>query len=216
MAQDKNTPQDPDLDSAYALETPADNLALYGTWAETYDADFVQGTAFRLPGLVADAYVTLGGTWPCLDVGCGTGAVARALPKGAVVDGLDLSPHMLAVAKRTGEYRALIEANLKHPLPLPDASYNGLLSSGTFTHGHVGPEALDHLIRVLAKGAVAAISIRDQVWDTQNFARAFDGFVASGAISPPRRTAQRIYQSHNTAPPGHGDDMAFITTFRRM
>ena len=32
---------EPDLDSAYALETPDDNRQLYRAWAESYDADFV-------------------------------------------------------------------------------------------------------------------------------------------------------------------------------
>ena len=39
---------EPDLDSAYALETPEDNLALYKTWAESYDADFVDGAEYRI------------------------------------------------------------------------------------------------------------------------------------------------------------------------
>ena len=30
------------LDDAYALKTPADNVALYRHWAETYDVEFAQ------------------------------------------------------------------------------------------------------------------------------------------------------------------------------
>ena len=48
---------DPDLDSAYALETPEDNLALYKTWAESYDADFVDGAEYRLPDLVVRRFL---------------------------------------------------------------------------------------------------------------------------------------------------------------
>jgi len=205
----------PDLKSAYALETPEDNLRLYRAWAETYDADFVVGTGFRLPRLVTEVYAQMGGNWPCLDVGCGTGAVARALPDDAIVDGLDLSPDMLKVSARLGRYRQLIEANLKDQLPLADGSYQGLLSSGTFTLGHVGAEALCELIRILAPGALAVISVRDAVWDSQNFDLAFDQLVSMQKITPPERRPERIYQSEDTAPNGHGSDIAFITTFRR-
>ncbi len=216
MAHNTNTDKDPDLDNAYALQSPDDNLALYRTWAETYDADFVEGTAYRLPELIANAYGEQGCTWPCLDVGCGTGAAAHMLPGDAVIDGLDLSPDMLAVAKRTGRYRNLIEANLKELLPLDDASFAGLISSGTFTHGHVGAEALDELIRILAPGAVAAISIRDTVWDSQNFASTFARLQSAEKITPAIRTAERIYRSGETAPEGHAEDVAYITTFQRL
>ena len=152
---------DPDLESAYALETPEDNLRLYRSWAESYHQEFVDGTGFRLPGLVGGGtYVEAGGTWPALDLGCGTGAVAACLPPEAQVDGLDLSPDMLRVAGEGGRYRSLIEANLLQPLDIDTGTYRGLLSSGTFTHGHVGAEALDELCRILAPGGLAVFSIR--------------------------------------------------------
>ena len=119
------------------------------------------------------------------------------------------------VSARQGRYRQLIEANLKKPLPLADASYRGLLSSGTFTHGHVGAEALDELIRILAPGAIVAVSIRDAVWDSQNFGPTFDRLMAAQKITPPKRRAEHIYQTE-AAPEGHGKDIAFITTFRRL
>ena len=207
---------EPDLDSAYALETPDDNRKLYKNWAETYDADFVEGAGFRFPRLVAEAFNTSGQAGPVLDVGCGTGAVAMSLRPEVEVDGLDLSSEMLAVAQRKGRYRDLIEANLKEPLPLPDGVYGGLTSSGTFTHGHVGAEALDELVRVLAPGAFSAISVRDMVWDSMGFHEAFQRLTKEGAITPPERAPHRIYESADTAPEGHAEDIAYLTTFRRL
>ena len=207
---------EPDLDAAYALETPDDNRALYRSWAETYDTEFVDASGFRLPGLVAQAYVAKGGGWPVLDVGCGTGAVAKALPAGAEVDGLDLSPDMLSVARRTGLYRSLTEANLLEPLPLATASYAGILSSGTFTHGHVGAEALDELTRVLAPGGWAAVSIRDTIFETMGFAETFAQLTKAGTITPPEHRPVRIYDTPEGLAPGHSEDIAFITTFRRL
>lgn len=208
--------EDPDLDGAYALTTPEDNLALYKTWARTYDADFVEASGFRFPRLVAEAIVHAGVDGPVLDVGCGTGAVAEHMPEDIVIDGLDLSPAMLAVARGKGRYRRLIEANLKEPLPLPDASYSGMVSSGTFTHGHVGGEALTELVRVLAPGALAAVSIRDEIWDSMGFGAALTDLADRALISLPKRQAERIYASADTAPDGHAEDLAFLTTFQRL
>lgn len=206
---------DPDLESAYSLETPEDNLRLYRQWAETYDADFVAATTYRFPRIVVETYLSAGGGWPCLDVGCGTGALGEYFPDGAEVDGLDLSPEMLAVAERKGLYRQLIEANLKEPLALPDGAYSGIVSSGTFTHGHVGPEALPELVRIMASGALAVISVRPQVWDELGFAAAFDGFARRGELAAPEIAEERVYADPARAPEGHGDDTGYIVSFRR-
>lgn len=207
---------DPDLDTAYALQTPEDNLRLYGNWAERYDAEFVEGAGYRLPWLVVRGFLAMGGKGPVLDVGCGTGAVGLALPKDIALDGLDLSPKMLAVAGEKHRYGQLIEANLKENLPIPDAAYQGLLSAGTFTHGHVGAEALPELIRILAPGAIAVISVRDQVWDEMGFEAAFSRAIGDGQISSPDRTSEKIYSGPETAPDGHADDIGFVTAFRRL
>ena len=207
---------EPDLDSAYALETPEDNLRLYRQWAETYDSEFVEATTYRFPEIVVRTYLEAGGGQPCLDVGCGTGALAEHFPDGAVLDGLDLSPEMLAVARRKGHYRNLIEANLKEPLPLPDSTYAGLVSSGTFTHGHVGAEALPELVRILAPSAFAVITVRPQVWADKGFEPTFEALASDGLVSLPDIAEERVYADPDSAPDGHGDDTGLIVTFRRL
>ncbi|MGJ8555851.1 MAG: methyltransferase, partial [Sulfitobacter geojensis] len=68
--------KDPDLDAAYALETPADNQRLYADWAESYDHGFAKDMDYRLPQIVADLLVDLfDGQGVVLDVGAGTGLV---------------------------------------------------------------------------------------------------------------------------------------------
>lgn len=205
----------PDLERAYALETTEDNRLLYRDWADTYDSDFIAATGYQLPGIVARTYLDACGLWPCLDAGCGTGVLADHLPEGAVIDGLDLSPEMLAVARAKGRYRTLMEGNLKEALALPDAAYGGLVSSGTFTHGHVGPEALPELVRVLAPDAVAVITVKPVLWRDMHFAAAFGALARDGLIEEPRIDDVRIYARTGTAPEGHADDTAFIVTFRR-
>jgi predicted TPR repeat methyltransferase len=207
---------DPDLESAYALQTPEDNRRLYRAWAENYDTEFVSGTEFRFPSLIAQAYLDAGPGWPCLDVGCGTGAVADQLPLDAVIDGLDLSPDMLNVAARKSRYRHLFEANLKETLPFDDDSYAGLVSSGTFTHGHVGAEALDELLRVLRPGGIAIFSIKPEIWDEMGFGEAFARLTSAGMIEAPTWREELVYGDPAKAPDGHGDDTGRIVHFRRV
>ena len=56
------------------------------------------------------------------------------------------------------------------PKPLPgSARYDGLVSSGTFTHGHVGPKALIPLLRSARSGALVVLSVNAQVFDKMDF-----------------------------------------------
>lgn len=207
--------EEPGLEAAYALETPDDNRRLYRSWAATYDADFAEASGYRLPAAVADAWLAAGGTGPVLDVGCGTGLVADHLPGTTVVDGLDISPEMLAVAARKGRYRALIEADLTRPLALADVAYAGLISAGTFTHGHVGPEALHELLRIAAPGAVFAIGANAAYMEKTGFREVVEGLHGAGTITSPAFRSERIYEAGASAPEGHGDDMGAVIVFRR-
>lgn len=132
------------------------------------------------------------------------------------MDGVDISPEMLAEAKRKGRYRELIEADLTKPLPFPDAGYAGLTSSGTFTHGHVGPEALLELMRVLQPGAVCAISGNQAFFEAAGFRQAFKSLCGEGAISHPTIREERIYEVGATPPEGHENDMGYVIVFNRL
>ncbi len=200
-----------DLDGAYALRTPADNRRYYAGWAARYDGDFAEAMAYRLPSLVADAFVAAGGAGPVLDVGAGTGLLGIALAAAGLgpVDGIDISPEMLALARAKGCYRHLSEADLTLPLPHLHAPYHGMVSSGTFTHGHLGPEVLLPLIAIAAPGAVFAFSVNAGVWDTRGFAPALHALAPR--IEALTVTVEPIYDG---ATGTHATDTAQIVTFR--
>lgn len=205
----------PGLEAAYSLETPEDNRRLYHDWAQSYDQDFARASGYRLPRCVARAYLAAQGGWPALDAGCGTGLVADHLPGDAVVDGIDISPEMLARARRRGRYRALHAADLTQPLLLDNGAYAGLLSAGTFTHGHVGPAALPELVRVLRPGAVAALACNAAFYRSAGFGDAFARLVAAEAITEPALSEEPIYADGADAPEGHEGDTALIVTLTR-
>jgi ubiquinone/menaquinone biosynthesis C-methylase UbiE len=72
---------------------------------------------------------------------------------------------MLAVAAAKGAYDRLEEGDLTARLPFEDARFAGVVCAGVFTTGHVGPEGLDELLRVLRPGGVLVLSVKDQTWE---------------------------------------------------
>lgn len=202
-----------DLDSAYGLETPDDNLKLYRDWAQSYDRDFAEGMDYVLPLRVAEAFRAAGGQGPVLDLGAGTGLCGVALTALGfdAVDACDLSQEMLDVAAEKGVYRHLFTGNMLERLPVEDATYGGIVSSGTFTHGHVGPEALGEVLRVVAPGAVIALSINAEHWVAQGYDSAFDALGAQ--ITDLTVRERRIYGDAATGP--HAGDLSRVTTFRK-
>ncbi len=86
---------------------------LFDDYADRFDHHLVEVLGYRAPALLAEALARLSGSGrlpyaAALDLGCGTGLMAAALgARATVIDGIDLSPRMIAQAERTGLYRHL-------------------------------------------------------------------------------------------------------------
>lgn len=183
------------LQRAYSVETPDDSIELYRNWADTYDEEFIKATGYVAYQRAADFYLQEAGdhSGSVLDVGCGTGVVGLALREGGVqqVDGIDISEEMLERARQktttNGDavYASLIQADLTQDISVTDNHYAGIVSAGTFTHGHLGPESLAELWRVAAPGAVCAIGVNAGHFDSLGFAARFADDVAAGVIAEP-------------------------------
>lgn len=197
-----------DLDRAYALETPQDSLKLYADWAKTYDADFVDASGYVLHLNVAKAFAAAGGKGPVLDIGAGTGICGAALEQLGDWDvhGTDISPEMLRVAEQKGVYSNTIAGNVLETLPLAPGSYRGIVSAGTFTLGHVGPEGLNEVLRLLKSGGLAVISVRDLHFETAGFASKLAEL--EPALSDMSLISCPIYTDQTDIT--HADDKAFL------
>ncbi len=97
-----------------------------------------------------------------------------------VLDALDYSSAMLEVARHRGVYRKLIEADLNRPLEITDETYDALICTGTFTHGHVGAGCLDELFRILKPGGLFACTVHKDVWTGNGFAEKIAGMEEQG------------------------------------
>ena len=204
---------DPSLSKAYDLKTPEDSVRLYRDWAESYEDDFVAENGYELHAHVARIFQAQGGRGPVLDIGAGTGICGAALAQAGIgpIDAMDISAEMLAQAKTKGVYGALIEADILAGLPIDTGRYAGVVSSGTFTHGHVGPEALHEVLRIMAPGGLAVLSVNAEHFEAEGFGATFE------AMSPQLRRLDfeevRIYAE--TAQFDHADDLGRIAIFEK-
>ncbi len=205
--------KNPNVKDAYAMSSPEEVKELYRIWSHSYDAAFGEAQGYQLPREVATGFVGGGGTGPVLDVGAGTGlvgAILRAMNT-QPVDGIDLSQDMLDVAAMKGDYRAVTACDVTKPLQLKDAPYNGIVSAGTFTLGHVGPSALENLLQVAATDALFVISVNAAHYVSEGFEAALAGF--GHRIKHLTTRDVRIYDDR--ADEVHRNDMARLVIFRK-
>tara|TARA_B100000927_G_scaffold89006_1_gene71948 strand:- start:62 stop:685 length:624 start_codon:yes stop_codon:yes gene_type:complete len=161
----------PSLQNAYDLKSPDDNIKLYSVWAETYDNSFIVDMQYKLHFSVAEEFVVNGGNGLILDVGAGTGALAQALlQKGKFcIEATDISEEMLKIADSKKIYKRSFLSDLTKEIPVENGNYDGVVSSGTFTHGHVGPSAIAELVRVTKPGGLITISVNEKHWIELDF-----------------------------------------------
>ena len=202
------------LENAYDLATPDDNRAYYEGFAEAYDAEFADALGYCYPQIIAQSYIREAGFGdaPVADIGCGTGLVAEGLPPGLSIDGFDISPQMLEKAGRKQLYKALHEIDITGELGPHKGRYGAVLSAGTFTHGHLGPEPLENLIGIGRKGALFVIGVNKAHFEAQGFGDVLERLVDADQISDFEMSETRIYdrKGHD-----HSDDLAFVLVFRR-
>src|SRR5439155_10121717 len=95
----------------------------YGEWVATYERTVEDAMDVALLDRLGTP------PWPSLhlaaDLGCGTGRTGAWLQAHGVpaIDGVDLTPEMLAVARSKGIYRRLVEADITSS-GLESASYD--------------------------------------------------------------------------------------------
>ena len=200
------------LNEAYSINSVAEAKRVYAEWAGAYDTTFASAMGYVAPQRIAELFLAEGGqtVQPVLDIGAGTGLVAEALP-GLEIDGIDISPEMLAQAEAKSLYRNRIVADLTGTLPVANGTYHGFVSAGTFTHGHVGAECLPELLRTAAPGALFCCGTRPAVYDGMGFGSALALAAARGQITPPHFHEISIYNAEHD----HAADVALVMVFRK-
>ena len=187
------------LARAYALrgDDPDATLKLYADSAETYDHTMLDGLAYRSPQQIAAlaALIEERRDVRVLDVGCGTGLLANSLRAHGFnrVDGLDYSAPMLSVAQREGRIDKAFLRDLNGRLGMGAECYDILVSTGTFTHGHVGAECLPELLALLLPGGYFICTVHRDVWDEGGFGTGLQALTDAGVAEVCSRDADRLF-----------------------
>ena len=208
------------LDEAYSVQTPEDNKRLYAKWAATYDSSFVDAKQYRYPKAISEVFdqVVTESVVRVLDIGTGTGLTGMyflRLRPTVVLDGMDISPEMLeqaALKTRTdgsAVYRQLYERDLTCDVPNENAPYEALISSGTFTHGHLGPECLRNLLPLLAHDGWLVVGVNNEHFENKGFAEELESLVSIGAITQPDILRIDVYEPGSVH---YGDQARVIVT----
>ena len=152
-----------DLDRLYGARDLDQLRGEYDRIAAAYDTELIEGMGYRSPGAVASVTRRLlSDDARILDVGAGTGLLGVALADAGFtrLDGLDLSPGMLAEAARKRVYGELREGRLGDELEYESGAYDAVVSAGVLTTGHAPAASLDELVRITRRGGHVIFTLR--------------------------------------------------------
>jgi predicted TPR repeat methyltransferase len=114
---------------------------LFDGFAPTYDETMLGKLGYaahrHLRTLADHILPPDGAPWRILDLGCGTGLVGESfkdLAQGGQMDGMDIAPRMIEVARARGLYGALMLGDLEELLPQPGPSYSLILAADTMIY----------------------------------------------------------------------------------
>ncbi|MFG1478869.1 methyltransferase domain-containing protein [Xanthobacter sp. V4C-4] len=145
--------------------SPAYVRTLFDQYADRFDAALRGKLAYRGPELLAAALTTVAGPdrrfRHALDLGCGTGLAAPLFaPRVDALDGVDLSPAMLARAEKLGLYGRLEAADMEQALAArPAASLDLLIAADALCYLADLAPLFAAAARALAPGGLFAFTV---------------------------------------------------------
>ncbi len=207
------------LKGAYALKTPEDSVIYYKGFSKLYDKTYVEELAYIYPkGVALELFNNYDGNGNICDIGCGTGLVGEelySLNSNFVIDGIDISPDMISVAKEKNLYRNLYEIDLNQPILNVPKNYSALISSGTFTHGHLGPEVLVSLLSICKEDAILTIGINALYYHKKGFEKVLNKLELENKIRMIKISSIPIYSSKDKIQ-NEENQLAIICTFAKI
>ncbi len=172
---------DPKLWTPRSVE---ETQAIYRDWASTYDDDVLK-SGYVTPMRIATALAKHAGLgMPVLDFGCGTGLSGQALIDAGftTVDGTDINPEMLELAKGKAIYRKLWKSE-PDEAPVDVGAYQTIIATGVVSLGAAPPETLDMLLNLLPSQGLLALSFNDPTLAHESYTSKLDGILEDGSAS---------------------------------
>lgn len=157
----------------------------YKEWADSYDQDLIYEMGYVAPLLATQLFSdnVKDRSTIILDAGCGTGLVGEYLHRHGYknIEGLDYSRAMLEKAGQKQIYQKLKQGDLTESLDIESNTFDAVISVGTFTCGHVGPEAFEELLRITKPGGHICFTVREQAWEEDSYLDKIGTFQRDGA-----------------------------------
>ena len=145
----------------------------YKKWSNSYDQDMQEwGYAYPVQlKKILKENLRIKKNIKILDAGCGTGYVAEALVelKFKNIVGIDFSQAMLEIAKQKKIYSKLICQSLNEKIKLRSNQFELVICTGVLTSGHVGPDSIKELIRVVKPCGYFICSIAESIFKKNGF-----------------------------------------------
>ena len=157
----------------YKLKTTDEVMRYYDEWGikNKYDQDMVEWN-YTGPKECVEVFkkYTKDKNIKIFDAGCGTGLVGLELKKFGYknYDGADLSQKLLDLVPK-GLYKTLEKVDLNKPINKENNYYDAVMCVGTFTFGHVKPQALDEFIRITSNKGLICFTINEGIYEEYGF-----------------------------------------------
>jgi len=150
-----------------------DSKVLSDEWAGDYNRDLINKYGYIAPNITVNKFNIFhpNKNIKIIDVGCGTGLVGKELSKLGYlnVDGYDISPEMLKIAKQLGIYKELKQTDLNKRPFTPTKTYDALVCVGSFGYGALDPKAIKNLVALVRSGGMIFIFMNSEPFNSQNY-----------------------------------------------
>jgi predicted TPR repeat methyltransferase len=188
------------LDRVYGLDGAEATRAFYSAWAASYDAE-IAANGYATPRRCAAALARLvpDRSLPVIDIGCGTGLSGLALRAAGftTVDGTDLTPDMLDLARARGLYRRLALADANALTPFAPGTYAHAAAIGVFGPGHAAPELVDAAVAALPANGCFVFAFNDHTLADPSYESGVEALLTG-------RVADLVYHAKGPHLPGIG------------
>ena len=157
----------------YKLKTTHEVMKYYDEWGKgnKYNKDMVDWN-YTGPKETVEVFkkYALNKDMTIFDAGCGSGLVGLELKKFGYkrFHGADLSQKLLdSIPKNL--YQKLIKIDLNKPININNNFFDAIMCVGTFTFGHVKPQALDEFIRITKSNGLICFTINEGIYEEYGF-----------------------------------------------
>lgn len=173
------------IDKIYQVDSDDEMREAYDQWADSYESELSQHQ-YCTPKRVAEALARHLSDFqaPLLDFACGTGLSGQALNHQGFtrIDGIDLSPNMLAQARKKAVYRSLNVCEPQSPFALGAEDYRAIVASGAIGAGAAPVECLSAAIEHLSPGALLCVSLNDHTLEDPRYEAIIEAAAKAGTI----------------------------------